>query len=273
LQRWLSTQSLGGQVKQGHMRMYWGQGNDQIFIHLLDLIERVKAYAEKSLQSGDDSSEEDGADDELNENANKAREFFDTFAAKASQLWTLISSPFLKSNENINDFIAKDDDYIEEKDPDEQPHAVLHRQFMNSMNEDSDENDLVHKLKRKYAETNNEETDSKGGSSEEELEFVDDHKESDGEDDDQDIYNRNGYYSPVEEEEDEWILKLQSQRKGKVSSMKKHESTNTKIKTPVGKRLFRRKTTPTGTGSSTPGASKKKRTLTIEDSSSEDESF
>ena len=274
LQRWLSTQSLGGQVKQGHMRMYWNQGNDQIFIHLLDLIERVKAYAVGSLQSGDDSSEEDGADDELDENANKAREFFDTFATKASRLWNIISSPFLKSNDNINDFIAKDDDYIEEKDIDEQPHAVLHRHFMNSMNEDSDENDLVHKLKRKYAETKDEETDSKGSSSEEELEFVDGDKESndENEDDGKEIYNRNGYYSPVEEEEDEWILKLQSQRKRKTSSQKKQEGTNTKLKTPVGKKLFRRKTPPTGTSSSIPGPSKKKRILTIEDSS-DDESF
>ena len=272
LQRWLSTQSLGGQVKQGHMRMYWNQGNDQIFIHLLDLMERVKAYTVGSLQSEDDPSEEDGADDELDENANKAREFFDTFATKASRLWKIISSPFLKSNDNINDFIAKDDDYIEEKDPDEQPHAVLHRQFMNSMNEDSDENDLVHKLKRKYAETNDEETDSKCSPSEEELEFVDGDKESDDEDDRKEIHNRNGYYSPVEEEEDEWILKLQSQRKRKTSSQKKQESNNTKIKTPVGKKLFRRKTPPTGTSSSIPGASKKKRILTIEDSS-DDESF
>jgi hypothetical protein len=254
--------------------MYWSDGNDQIFIQLLDLMERFRVYVESSLQRGDDSSEEDRLVNGFwEENTNKARKFYDTFAAKASRLWRIISSPFLKSNENINDFIAKDDDYIiEEYDSDAQPQAILHQQLMKSMNEDSDENDLVHKLKRKYAETNDEETESKGESTEEELEFVDDSKESDDDDNDQDMYNQNGYYSPIEEEKDEWMLKLQSQRKRKVSARKTQVNIDTKHETPVGKMLFRRKTAPTATTSSTPCGSQRKRKFTIEDSS-DDESF
>ena len=268
LQRWLSTQ-VRGQVKQGHMRMYWGQGHDQIFIQLLDLIERVKAYTDGSMQLDDDSSEEYCAGDEMNEYAKKAQEFFDTFATKAPQWWKLISSPFLKSNDNMNDFIAKDDDYSEEEGSDGQQHAAIHQHLMN---EDSDENDLVHKLKRKYAEANDEETASRGSSTEEELEFVDDYEKVDAddkdEDEDEDVFNRNGYYSPIEEEKDGWILERQNQRKRRVSSVKKKEkSTNTEMKTPIGKKLFRRKTTPS---SSTIGVSKKKRTLTLEDSSDDD---
>ncbi len=270
LQRWLSTR-IKGQVRQGHMSMYWGQGNDQIFIQLLDLIEQVRAYTEGSQETGDDSSEGD-EDNEIDEHANKAREFFDSFATRASQLWKIISSPFLKSNENVNDFIARDDDYSEEEDTGGQPHAALHQQFMN---EDSDENDLVHKLQRKYAETNDNDSASRDSSTtEEELEFVDGNKESDyeeeGEGDDEDISNRNGYYSPIEEEKDEWMLKLQSQRKRKGSSVEKEASSNTKMKTPTGKKLFRRKTTPSVTGSSTTSVSKRRRTLTLEDSSDND---
>ena len=270
LQRWLSTQ-VKGQVRQGHMRMYWGQGNDQIFIQLLDLIEQVRACTEGSQEMGDETSEGD-EDNEIDENANKARDFFDTFATRASQLWKLISSPFLKSNENVNDFIARDDDYSEEEDTAGQQHAALHQQFMN---EDSDENDLVHKLQRKYTEANDNDSASRDSSTtEEELEFVDGNEESDYEEedegDDEEISNRNGYYSPIEEEKDEWMLKLQSQRKRKGSSVKKEASSKTKMKTPTGKKLFRRKTTPSVTGSSTTSVSKRKRTLTLEDSSDDD---
>ena len=169
----------------------------------------------------------------------------------------------------MNDFIAKDDDYSEEEGSDGQQHAAIHQHLMN---EDSDENDLVHKLKRKYAEANDEETASRGSSTEEELEFVDDYEKVDAddkdEDEDEDVFNRNGYYSPIEEEKDGWILERQNQRKRRVSSVKKKEkSTNTEMKTPIGKKLFRRKTTPS---SSTIGVSKKKRTLTLEDSSDDD---
>lgn len=273
LQRWLSTQVRGQVVKQGHMRMYWGDGNDQIFIQLLDLMERVRAHAEGSPSDhSDDSSEEDGGGGELDRYAIKAQKFFDTFASKAHHWWKLLSSPFLKSNENLNDFIAEDDEeyYSEEEDSGgQQQHAAIHQQFMN---EDSDENDLVHKLQRKYAEPNDEESASGSSSTEEELEIV--HKDEES-DDEGDGYGRNGYYSPIEEEKDEWMLdKLQSQRKRKEASAKKEKSTSDKLKTPTtGKKLFRRKTpTPSVAASSTKrtSSSKKKRILTLDDSSDED---
>lgn len=303
LQRWLSTQvsSWRGQVKHGHMLMYWNQGNNQIFIHLLDLMERVKVLSEGRVRQLGDSSEDDDDDErrEFNEYANKAREFYDSFAAKALQQWELISSPFLKSNANMKDFIALDDDddeHIEEEGQrqqqldDENPHAFLHQQLMQSMKEDSDENDLVHKLQRKYAAELSDEYES--DSTEEELELVGRKSEKDGNDDDVDggVYNQNGYYSPIEEEQDEWMLKLQNQRKRKASPHAKGESTkrkprgtsakNGKIETPVGKRIIRRKTTPTSaTTTDTTAANKssscapKKRALTIHESSSEDDDF
>ena len=279
LQRWLSTQ-VKGHGRQGDMRMYWFQGNDQIFIQLLDLIERVKEYSKELPQieynsSEDDgtNSEDDGINSQLKDNAKKARKFYTSFSEKAFRLWIHLSSPFLKSDENINDFIERDGDYIDESDQDERPHAVLHRQLMNSMNEDSDENDMVHILQRKYAETNNNDTDSKSSSTDDELEIVDGQRTSDAEDDEHDIGNRNGYYSPIEEEKDEWMLNLQSQRKRKASNQKKVVSSETKAKTPVGKRLFLRKSTPKGTTKSTPHSSSRKKIILSIDDSSGDEKF
>jgi len=148
---------------------------------------------------------------------------------------------------------------------------------------------LVHQLERKYAANKDqaEKNNSDGGSSiEEELEFVDAQQESDGDDDDDDdneICDRNGYYSPIDEEKDEWILKLQNQRKRKVSSpytkdgntKRKSRSSRKIIKTPVGKKLVRRKSTPTKVTSSsaTPSASARKRSLTIQEDSSDDDIF
>ena len=269
LQRWLSTQ-VRGPVKQGDMRIYWDDANTQTYIQLLDLIEQVHAYSEGA---DDDSSEDRGHHDELGENANRAQEFFGTFATRAPNRWKMISSPFLKSNENVNDFIANDNDSIEEISVGGgQPHAFLHHQFMNGG--DSDENDFAHKLQRKYADVHDEETESRSSSTEDELVIEGDvNQESgdeDNEEDNQFVYSRNGYYSPVEEETDEWMLKLQSQRRRKGSQQKKMQITATEVNTPVGKRLFRRKTTPTGTSSSTSGVSKKRRKLTIEDSSDDE---
>ena len=137
----------------------------------------------------------------------------------------------------------------------------------------------MHQLKRKYAENKDkaEKNNSDGSSIEEELEFVDTQQESDDNDeDDNEICDRNGYYSPIDEEKDEWILKLQNQRKRKVSpytkdgNTKRKSSSNRKIKTPVGKKLVRRKSTPTVTSSANPSASARKRSLTIQDSSDDD---
>jgi hypothetical protein len=120
-----------------------------------------------------------------------------------------------------------------------------------------------------------------------ELEFVDGEQENDNDEDDKDKLLRNGYYSPIEEENDEWMLKLQDRRKRKQtpdnistgqSNTKRKPSSNKNAtaKTPVGKKLVRRKSTPsstvtTVTTSATSSASARKRSLTIQDS--DDESF
>ncbi|VEU38792.1 unnamed protein product [Pseudo-nitzschia multistriata] len=283
LQRYLWKQR--GRVLHGHMLVYWYQGNSQMFLQLLDLMERV-AY-ENEFDKDDDDDENDD-DDTVSEYATKARAFYETFAAAAPRLWSRMSHPFLKSSdENMTDFIAREDDdgaggFVGEGEgTDERPSALLHRQLMHSMGEDSDENDLVHKLQRKYAES--EEDDDSDGT-EEELELVDhkDEKEEDKDDSsdsgdadaDADTDNHyRGYYSPIEEEKDEWMLERQSQRKRRPSPPAAGGlgSTDGRTKTPSRKRLVRRKPATPSVAAAGPPSSGRKRALRIQESSSEDD--
>ena len=273
LQRWLSTLQINGQVKQGHMLMYWNQGNNQIFIQLLDLMTRVKVYSGGLFDA--EFSEE--AKEELEDYKNEARDFFATFTTEVDQRWIDMSSPFLKSDENMDDFIANDTN-VDEEEEDAKPHAILHQQYL-SKNDGSDDNDLVSKIQRKYAE----ESDSNDMSTDDDddgLEFVDGEQENDNDEDDKEKLLRNGYYSPIEEENDEWMLKLQDRRKrkqtpdistGPQSNTKRKPSNQNAARTPVGKKLIRRKSTPSSavTTSATSSASARKRSLTIQDSDDE----
>jgi hypothetical protein len=276
LQRWLSTLQINGQVKQGHMLMYWNQGNNQIFIQLLDLMTRVKVYSE-GLFDAEFSDEEK---EELEDYRNEARDFFATFTTEVDQRWIDMSSPFLKSDENMDDFIASDMN-VDEEEEDAKPHAILHQQYL-SKNDGSDDNDLVSKIQRKYAEESDSDDMSTDDDDDGELEFVDGEQENDNDEDDKEKLLRNGYYSPIEEENDEWMLKLQDRRKrketpdistGPQSNTKRKPSHQNATKTPVGKKLIRRKSTPSSavTTSATSSASARKRSLTIQDS--DDESF
>lgn len=274
LQRWLSTLQINGQVKQGHMLMYWNQGNNQIFIQLLDLMTRVKVYSGGLFDA--EFSEE--AKEELEDYRNEARDFFATFTTEVDQRWIDMSSPFLKSDENMDDFIANDTN-VDEEEEDAKPHAILHQQYL-SKNDGSDDNDLVSKIQRKYAEESDSNDMSTDDDDDDGLEFVDGEQENANDEDDKEKLLRNGYYSPIEEENDEWMLKLQDRRKrkqtpdistGPQSNTKRKPSNQNAARTPVGKKLIRRKSTPSSavTTSATSSASARKRSLTIQDSDDE----
>ena len=274
LQRWLSTLQINGQVKQGHMLMYWNQGNNQIFIQLLDLMTRVKVYSGGLFDA--EFSEE--AKEELEDYRNEARDFFATFTTEVDQRWIDMSSPFLKSDKNMDDFIANDTN-VDEEEEDAKPHAILHQQYL-SKNDGSDDNDLVSKIQRKYAEESDSNDMSTDDDDDDGLEFVDGEQENANDEDDKEKLLRNGYYSPIEEENDEWMLKLQDRRKrkqtpdistGPQSNTKRKPSNQNAARTPVGKKLIRRKSTPSSavTTSATSSASARKRSLTIQDSDDE----
>ncbi len=285
LQRWLARKY--GQVKQGYMRMYWNEGNNQSFILLLDLMKRAKAYSDLLLDADAPEDEKEEAENFLS----GAQDFYDTFASNTHTRWTSISSPFMKNADNMKDFIAEDDEIEESSDDGETNHMFLHRKLA-AKDDESDENDLVHKLQRKYAGENGEQSDDSDQSSEEELEIVDKElSSSDGEGKEDDPSKMTGYYSPVEQETDAWVVDKMNKRKRKTtppSSAESRNSANGKVTatsskereigkklanvTPVGK-VLQRKSASSATkniNSQPIQLSATKRTPAIRDSDDED---
>ncbi|KAL3920386.1 MAG: hypothetical protein SGILL_003289, partial [Bacillariaceae sp.] len=249
---------------------------------------------------GNDLPDEDGVpEDEVSEGADsdsdgektyreKAEEFWNSFAAEAQSLWKVLSRPFEKDNENMKNFITRDDEVEEDSEEEVANHAELHRKWA-AKEDEGDANGFVDKLERIYAEGEGKKRKSSDESSasseeEEELEFVDEQdlaeEEQSDDDDEAELVKKKGYYSPVEEETDDWMLSRMDRRSRKSTTPSSDLSESaTKRKavasaTPVGKKIQRRKSSISST-SKTPTApiqlSASKRTPAIRDDSSEED--
>jgi hypothetical protein len=273
LQRWLIEKKFGTVNKQGYMKMYWNdEGNNQNFILLLDTMKQAKVYEDELY---DEDIMNPKMKDLAEEFIQAGRVFFDSFLADAPEQWKRIAAPFLKSSENMKDFIAEDGD-VGEVSESEINHAMLHRELA-AKDEESDENDFAHKLQRKYADNDVESSDQ--SESDDELEVVG--KSENAQEEEEDLAKIKGYYSPVEEEQDEWVLKKLDQCKRKSissatkegSASKRRAAESSTHKTPTGKKLFKRKSTPSATKTPNPliqVSSTKKRTPAIHESDDEE---
>jgi hypothetical protein len=246
LQRYLRNSSKSFGTFQGDMRRYWSEGNNQSFVYLLHLMNRAQFYLQLLL------AEDIGDDDrvEAEDYVSKARELFESFQDRAEQEWGRIAAPFQNSKDDLKGFLAAEGDVEEEED--DTPHFLAHRQIMNDES-DSDENDLVHKLERKYAQPSNEGLEE-------------------DDDDRAEVYSEasdiNGYYSEVEEEKDDWVKGIKSKRKVTLPGGRNGSLGSADDSTPVGKSLTKRKTSPAvslsaGSNEPTP-VSAKKRTVIAE---------
>ena len=108
---------------------YWNEGENQSFLLLLNKIEKREMDGEQSGDYGSDFSE--------------------SFPNRAKRVWVEISSPFLKGNDDIEDFLADDD----ESDGD---HVPINPHFTPPTKEGenfkSPEDELVEYLQRKNSQ-------------------------------------------------------------------------------------------------------------------------
>lgn len=89
LQRWLQK-NLRRNTVQGDMMRYWNSGENQSFLLLLSQIDRC--------------------------DQDYSADFSLSFPNRARKVWNQVSAPYLKQSEDLNDFIADDDEEIEEGD-------------------------------------------------------------------------------------------------------------------------------------------------------------
>jgi len=251
---------------QGSMQRYWFDGANQSFVCLLEMMDRAEAF--RAIL--DDRNIEDDLREKADAFFEQGKSFFESFQNRAEIEWEQISSPFHKNSQqdDVDDFIANDDesdDVIEE----EYPNFLTHRRLQEE--DDSDQNDLVHKLQRKYGSANPQHSSDD-----------DDDDEEDDEDDDvsvSSILDHKGYYSEEEvEEKDEWVASIQKKRRKPLNSdgnpPLSAESKRQK-ETPRGKKIVRKKhltpssASPASLHSSTTTPASKRRA--IQESSSEEE--
>ena len=187
LQRWLQK-SLRRNSVQGDMMRYWNSGENQSFLLLLSRIDR---------------SQSDYASD-----------FSLSFPNRARKVWNQVSAPYLKHGQDMDDFIA-DDDESEEGDVGNipiNPHFTPPSNLMSGSPFKSPEEEVIENLRNKNRNTStHDDSDSASGgkstpSDEDELEILDP--------------------KPTEEEseEDEWT-KSKSYN-AKVKRRKSRSSTN-----------------------------------------------
>ena len=268
LQRYLKNSCRFGTF-QGDMRRYWNEGNKQSFVYLLHQMQNAEIFLQL-MQADDDSIDDDKA--EAEEYISVALNFFQSFQDRAQGEWERVSSPFLKATKaDLEDFFAEEGSVEGE---DETPHFLANRQIMNDENSLPDENDLVHKIQRKYAEPHpsDDEDDNSNGPS-----FGLNAQAGGGSDVNMEMHSEvsdfSGYYSEIEEEKDEWVSRIQSQRKGRKRSsgtlLDHGDSLPPNGKTPIGKKLIKRKSsqsTPRLSASKTDPSPVIKKRLLIQES-------
>ena len=243
LQRYLKTS--WSSTWQGDMMRYWNY-NKQNFLYLLHQMERAEFYLQ--IVQADDVDEED--EQEARTFLSVGWNFFRSFRRHVQREWERISSPFLKvTRADLDDFLVEEGSVEGE---DEAPHFLAHRQLMNEEGSVSDENDLLHKIQRKYAES-----DSSSEDDDDDDEGVQEYSE---------VSEIEGYYSEIEEEKDEWVKNIQSQRKARKRN-KGRVRRHSEPAPVVGKKLTKRKSsTPPKTNTPVITPLSKRRPILLDDS-------
>ena len=190
------------------MRSYWAEGHNQSYILLRILVERrqvVELLGDKVQRRSDDNE-----DDEV-------EAFSQSFVNRGKKIWNTLMSPYRRDDEDVNEFIADDND-VEDEEVEtqrpvfEKPESDIEDAFVKHLREKR----LA--TKHGYDTSSNEEDDS--SSEDESIGVVDD--------DDSD------YDGIVEEEEkeesseDEWVAKKSYKSKSpwKKSKIQQGRKTN-----------------------------------------------
>jgi hypothetical protein len=191
------------------MRRYWNLGNNEAFVLLLDLM-RHQAQLRQQLGAGQLDAERNAS------LFGDAQDFYRSFEDRAKLMWDTVSAPYRKATkEELQDFIANDDDV----EDDARPH------FMFQRDEVDPEKEILKSLKRRHI--------SRVYDIEE---LSDDNKDDDAplKDSDPEVSDIPGYYSEVEDDEDEWVKKRLPKKRRGAKMSPPHATKSTPV---TGKRL------------------------------------
>ena len=184
LQRWLQK-NLRRNTVQGDMMRYWNSGENQSFLLLLSQI---------------DSTEPEYSSD-----------FSLSFPNRARKIWNQVASPYMKHGQDMDDFIADDDESEESgNNVPINPHFTPPSTLQSEPDFKSPEEEIIENLQKKnrYKSTSNDSKDESSSSDDEELEILEP--------------------APSEEsEEDEWTKSKSFQTRVKQKSKSSTQESDT----------------------------------------------
>ena len=209
LQRHLERR-FKGKPNHGYMLMYWNEGNCDIFIYLLHLLERSKLLREEAIIENENSMGHTEARDFVD----SMNMFWQSFQSRAQRLWDRLSSPYQKATkEELDDFFAEEDDEVEVLEHRASVKSTLKKVYSDVF---TPEDEIIASLKAKRA--------SRGG-----LDEESDFDEVEGSASDTEELEVEGspvgdihpaYYSEEEEESDDWMKERLNRRKTKSRAPK-----------------------------------------------------
>jgi hypothetical protein len=196
---------------QGDMMRYWNEGENQAFLLLLNQMDKGELKGDQSGSSGS--------------------EFSLSFPNRARKVWAEVCSPFLKVQDDIEDFLADDDEDVESSAVPINPHFTPPTNKGGQFK--SPEEQIVEYLQKKNARSaaSSSENESKSGSSEElEVLSKDENESESGSSEELEVLSKEN----IEEEEtieDGWTLSKQYQPKkqGRRKSKEDDDSDNDSI--------------------------------------------
>ena len=219
---------------------YWFHGNNQDFLLLHSEMgqaatcrEIVASAASRPQQRIHTRRPRDG-DNELDQDAlaaaqeflEPAREFFDSFADEASDIWNMVAAPFYKeTKEDIDEFVVHEEDE-DDDDIDEERHhaekeeraahvALMVHDEMAAFERDQHDSELRAQRYERML----------GAQGSEEGEESDYDEAVDGEETEEDDVKNGGYFDPPSSsEDDDWEKQHANKRTTKLSPQKRRPS-------------------------------------------------
>mmetsp|Transcript_11923 Transcript_11923/g.16919 ORF Transcript_11923/g.16919 Transcript_11923/m.16919 type:complete len:285 (+) Transcript_11923:1330-2184(+) len=231
LQRYLEKVYHNSTTYQGAMSSYWyGDNNNQRFIQLWHLSKRYKDLKEIMKELSEEIDEEDQVEEGDQILLDQAQSFLYSFRNRAQRVWGRLSAPYRKATkEELNDFIADDDDAREEEESG-LPHPMFNPGSVNTP-----EDNMIEHLRGKrmaaghYSDESDEDIDEEEDIEEELLvESKSDHDiVTDSNNGRKNDYNANissgeeEYYSEKDEQSDDDVQVNEQERENKLLSARK----------------------------------------------------
>lgn len=145
-----------GRSKQGHLHQYWFEGNNYLFMQLLEHVQRIADYRVllKDSRFGDDEE----AQAEAEEYILPASAFASSFDADASDLWDVIAGPYGKDEEDLEAFLD-DGSASEQSESGFAAYRAFERE--DELDDMEDDQKYVEQLQKRFSSgQNNDDTDS-----------------------------------------------------------------------------------------------------------------